>query len=111
MGGEDRGAVREEEREEVFYSFFFVSFLSALFSTSASLSLSLSLSLEIKYRKNENDQVSLGVYGSEDDAAKAYDRALIMEKGEKRRKEKRSGEREKRNRKVAENRRRRKGKN
>ena len=45
------------------------------------------------------------------DVNNAYDRALIMEKGEKRRKEKRSGEREKRNRKVAENRRRRKGKN
>ena len=100
---------RKNVRKFSILSFSFLFF--RLFSQPRPLSLSLSLSLEIKYRKNENDQVSLGVYGSEDDAAKAYDRALIMEKGEKRRKEKRSGEREKRNRKVAENRRRRKGKN
>lgn len=33
-------------------------------------------------QKNVNNQVSLGVHGSEEDAARAYDRALILEKGE-----------------------------
>ena len=33
------------------------------------------------YLKLNHNQVSLGVHGSEEDAARAYDRALIMEKG------------------------------
>ena len=74
MGGADRGAVREEERElSFFFFFFFFSFFGSF------------LNLDLSFKNKRNNQVSLGVHGSEEDAARAYDRALIMEKGEKKR--------------------------